>query len=106
MAAIVAEILLFSLLIGAVLITSAVSLLIKLLRGVGSFIMETVKPEVERLWEEHKRRQLEARKPADIQAAAKDAQFTVERVLADYRKETDEILQTPKKVIFIDHNNR
>ena len=116
MGEIVAEIMLVSILIAAGLTVSAVALLIDLLKRAGRYSMETLKPEIERMWEEYQRKRLEARKPADIQDAARDARIMVDRILADYRQETGEILQTPwpndnlkqqylEKVIFIDHHN-
>ena len=116
MGAIVAQIMLTSIVIAAVLVISAAALLIDLLKRAGRYSMETLKPEIERMWEEYQRKQLEARKPADIQDAARDARIMVERILADYRQETGEILQTPwpndnlnhqylETVIFLDHND-
>jgi hypothetical protein len=95
MGAIIAEMLLFELLIGVGLAYSAVTLLIKLLKRVGRFSIETLKPEIERIWEEWQQKQSEARKPADIQNAAKDARIMVERILTDYHQETGEILRSP-----------
>lgn len=115
MGAIVAEIVFFSVLIAAGLTVSAASLLTKYLKRAGRYSIETLKPEIERMWEEWQRKQLEARKPADIQDDARDARIMVERILADYRQETDEILYSPwlnnkpknqylEKVIFWDRN--